>query len=96
MLSGVDFIFKYVTKGLAAAKEHLTDEKSDELQDVIKYLDAVEKVKRSNDKQEVAHLVQEFQLSHEHVPTWLIKDSREVSARMGLHFIVPRCLQIII
>lgn len=75
---GVDFIFKYVTKGLAAAKEHLTDKKSDELQDVIKYLDAVERVKHSNDEQEVAHLVQEFQLSHEHVPTWLIKDSREV------------------
>lgn len=79
---GVDFILKYVTKGLAAAKQHLESESAkevpDSLADVVKYLEAVEKVKHSHDEHEVARLVEEHKLMREQVPTWFIKGSKEV------------------
>jgi len=73
---------KYVTKGLTAAKQHLESEPAKEvpenLTDVVKYLEAIEKVRHSHDEQEVARLVEEHKLMREHVPTWLIKNSKEV------------------
>lgn len=82
MFIGVDFILKYVTKGLTAAKQHLESESAkevpDSLGDIVQYLEAVEKVKHSHDEQEVARLVEEYKLMREHVPTWFIKSSKEV------------------
>jgi hypothetical protein len=76
VLTGVAAVLKYVTKGLQAAKTYVEEDgatHTEEARNVIKYLEAVEEVKSSHDEQLVARLVEEHQLVHEHVPTWLMK-----------------------
>ena len=71
-------------------KEYSTDNDSKELEQIIKYIEAVEKAKHA-DKEEclmVAALVKEHKLVWEHVPTWLLK-SKEVSF-VGMVNMIPR------
>ena len=77
-----------MTKGIKSAKEEFGKETAaDETKAVLKYLEAVDKVKHSTDEQEAARLIEEHSLAWEHVPTTLLK-SKEV----GLKFHVKRLM----
>lgn len=70
---------KYITKGWKEVQELYKDKAlSVETEKLLKYLEAVEKVKRTKDELEVIHLIEEHRLVREHLLTSHLK-SREVS-----------------
>uniref|UniRef100_A0A8C0S9N0 RNA-binding protein RO60 n=1 Tax=Canis lupus familiaris TaxID=9615 RepID=A0A8C0S9N0_CANLF len=75
---GLAIVTKYITKGWKEVHE-LYKEKalSVETEKLLKYLEAVEKVKRTKDELEVIHLIEEHRLVREHLLTNHLK-SKEV------------------
>lgn len=82
-------MLKYATSGMASVDkymEELGDNASDCVKEVFQYFQAVETVKKSQDEQEVARLVEQYRLMREHVPTWMMK-SKEVCELIYLIYI---------
>lgn len=76
MFPDLGFIIKVVCKGLKAAKEEFKDP-SDDMKKLIEYFDAVESVKHNSDGFAVAMVIEEKNLSKEHVPAVMLS-SKEV------------------
>lgn len=73
---------KYITKGWKEVHEEYKEKAlSVEAEKLLKYLEAVEKVKRTKDDLEVIHLIEEHQLVREHLLTNHLK-SKEVSTSL--------------
>ncbi|XP_054836000.1 RNA-binding protein RO60 [Eublepharis macularius] len=71
---GLAVVTKYITKGWKEVQEAYKDNKfSAETEKLLKYLEAVEKVKRTKDELEVVHLIEEYNLVREHLPTSHLK-----------------------
>ncbi|XP_059840701.1 60 kDa SS-A/Ro ribonucleoprotein isoform X2 [Hypanus sabinus] len=71
-------VTKYVMKGWKEVEEAYKDkENSDGIQRLLKYFEALERVKMTQDEQEVAHLIEEYRLVREHLQSNHLK-SREV------------------
>nr|XP_033816196.1 60 kDa SS-A/Ro ribonucleoprotein [Geotrypetes seraphini] len=71
-------VSKYITKGWKEVQETYKEkELSTECEHLLKYLEAVEKVKHTKDELEVIHLIEEFQLVREHLLTNHLK-SKEI------------------
>ncbi|XP_077986822.1 RNA-binding protein RO60-like [Glandiceps talaboti] len=71
---GIGMIFKYIIKGYDAVKEgYKTDEASEDLAKVFKFLTAVEDLKNTADENLALHLIEEYHLVREHVPTTRLK-----------------------
>lgn len=68
---GVALVLKYVIKGLKVAKSEFDNDgsASGEQRELIDYLEAVDTLKHSTDEQQVARLIEQHQLSYEHVPS---------------------------
>lgn len=79
LVKGLAIVTKYITKGWKEVHE-LYKEKAlpVETEKLLKYLEAVEKVKRTKDELEVIHLIEEHRLVREHLLTNHLK-SKEVS-----------------
>ncbi|KAL1774857.1 60 kDa SS-A/Ro ribonucleoprotein [Sigmodon hispidus] len=75
---GLAIVTKYITKGWKEVHE-LYKEKalSVESEKLLKFLEAVEKVKRTKDELEVIHIIEEHQLAREHLLTHHLK-SKEI------------------
>ncbi|XP_029474393.1 60 kDa SS-A/Ro ribonucleoprotein [Rhinatrema bivittatum] len=74
----ITMVSKYVTKGWKEVQDAYKEkEVSAECERLLKYLEAVEKVKHSKDEQEIIHLIEEYQLVREHLLTNHLK-SKEV------------------
>ncbi|KAM9130440.1 RNA-binding protein RO60 [Pangshura tecta] len=75
---GLAVVTKYITKGWKEVQEAYRDKEiSSETEKLLKYLEAVEKVKRTKDELEVIHLIEEYKLVREHLQTNHLK-SKEV------------------
>ncbi|XP_067156861.1 RNA-binding protein RO60 isoform X2 [Apteryx mantelli] len=75
---GIAIVTKYITKGWKDVQEAYKDKAvSAETEKLLKYLEAVEKVKRTKDDLEVTHLIEEYGLVREHLLTNHLK-SKEV------------------
>ncbi|XP_060630517.2 RNA-binding protein RO60 [Anolis sagrei] len=75
---GLAVVTKYVMKGWKEVQEAYKDDKySAETEKLLKYLEAVERVKHTKDELEVIHLIEEFNLVREHLLTSHLK-SKEV------------------
>ncbi|XP_003224865.1 RNA-binding protein RO60 isoform X1 [Anolis carolinensis] len=75
---GLAIVTKYVMKGWKEVQEAYKDDKySAETEKLLKYLEAVERVKHTKDELEVIHLIEEFSLVREHLLTSHLK-SKEV------------------
>ncbi|XP_077013387.1 RNA-binding protein RO60 [Tamandua tetradactyla] len=75
---GLAIVTKYITKGWKEVHELYKDKAlSVETEKLLKYLEAVEKVKRTKDELEVIHLIEEHRLVREHLLTNHLK-SKEV------------------
>ncbi|NXF75020.1 RO60 protein, partial [Sclerurus mexicanus] len=75
---GIVIVTKYITKGWKDVQEAYKEKAvSAETEKLLKYLEAVEKVKRTKDELEVIHLVEEYGLVREHLLTNHLK-SKEV------------------
>ncbi|TFK14673.1 dual specificity protein phosphatase 19 [Platysternon megacephalum] len=75
---GLAVVTKYITKGWKEVQEAYKDKEfSSETEKLLKYLEAVEKVKRTKDELEVIHLIEEYRLVREHLQTNHLK-SKEV------------------
>lgn len=75
---GLAVVTKYITKGWKEVQEAYKDKEfSSETEKLLKYLEAVEKVKRTKDELEVIHLIEEYKLVREHLQTNHLK-SKEV------------------
>ncbi|XP_048354668.1 RNA-binding protein RO60 [Sphaerodactylus townsendi] len=75
---GLAVVTKYVMKGWKELQEAYKDNMlSAETEKLLKYLEAVEKVKRTKDELEVIHLIEEYNLVREHLLTSHLK-SKEV------------------
>ncbi|NWX99183.1 RO60 protein, partial [Nothoprocta ornata] len=75
---GIAIVTKYITKGWKDVQEAYKDKAvSAETEKLLKYLEAVEKVKRTKDELEVTHLIEEYGLVREHLLTNHLK-SKEV------------------
>ncbi|XP_074858817.1 RNA-binding protein RO60 isoform X1 [Carettochelys insculpta] len=75
---GLAIVTKYITKGWKEVQEAYKDkELSPEIEKLLKYLEAVEKVKQTKDELEVIHLIEEYRLVREHLQTNHLK-SKEV------------------
>lgn len=78
-VKGLAIVTKYITKGWKEVQELYKDKAlSAETEKLLKYLEAVEKVKRTKDELEVIHLIEEHRLVREHLLTSHLK-SKEVS-----------------
>lgn len=74
----VALVCKYITKGWKAVQEEYGDkEKSEDLEKVFAYLEAVEKAKHCTDELELIHLIEENRLEKEQILTNHLK-SKEV------------------
>lgn len=84
LVKGLAIVTKYITKGWKEVRESYKEKAlSVESEKLLKYLEAVEKVKRTRDELEVSHLIEEHRLGREHLLTDHLK-SREVSQpRLG-------------
>ena len=70
LITAVGVCTKYVVKGIEEAKKEFgTDNASEEIVAMVKYLEAVETVKHTSDEQVAARIVEEYQLCKEHIPT---------------------------
>ena len=77
-VEGLAIVTKYITKGWKEVHEMYKEKAlSVEAEKLLKYLEAVEKVKRTKDELEVIHLIEEHRLVREHLLTNHLK-SREV------------------
>ncbi|CAM4591957.1 unnamed protein product [Lepidochelys olivacea] len=75
---GLAVVTKYITKGWKEVQEAYKDKEfSSETEKLLKYLEAVEKVKHTKDELEVIHLIEEYRLVREHLQTNHLK-SKEV------------------
>ncbi|XP_042319447.1 60 kDa SS-A/Ro ribonucleoprotein [Sceloporus undulatus] len=75
---GLAIVTKYVMKGWKEVQEAYKDNQlSAETEKLLKYLEAVERVKHTKDELEVIHLIEEFSLAREHLLTSHLK-SKEV------------------
>uniref|UniRef100_A0A4W2F5B2 RNA-binding protein RO60 n=2 Tax=Bos TaxID=9903 RepID=A0A4W2F5B2_BOBOX len=75
---GLAIVTKYITKGWKEVHEMYKEKAlSVEAEKLLKYLEAVEKVKRTKDELEVIHLIEEHRLVREHLLTNHLK-SKEV------------------
>ncbi|KAM7162873.1 RNA-binding protein RO60 isoform 1-T2 [Macrochelys suwanniensis] len=75
---GLAVVTKYITKGWKEVQETYKDKEfSSDTEKLLKYLEAVEKVKRTKDELEVIHLIEEYRLVREHLQTNHLK-SKEV------------------
>ncbi|NWU80630.1 RO60 protein, partial [Onychorhynchus coronatus] len=75
---GIAIVTKYITKGWKDVQEAYKEKAvSVEAEKLLKYLEAVEKVKRTKDELEVIHLIEEYGLVREHLLTSHLK-SKEV------------------
>ncbi|XP_050817404.1 RNA-binding protein RO60 [Gopherus flavomarginatus] len=75
---GLAVVTKYITKGWKEVQEAYKEKEfSSETEKLLKYLEAVEKVKRTKDELEVIHLIEEYKLVREHLQTNHLK-SKEV------------------
>lgn len=75
---GIALVCKYITKGWKGVEEAYGEkDKSEDLQKVFAYLEAVEKTKHSADEQELIHLIEEQRLGKEQLLTNHLK-SKEV------------------
>lgn len=80
LIKGLAVVTKYITKGWKEVHELYREKAlSVETEKLLKYLEAVEKVKRTKDELEVIHLIEEHQLVREHLLTNHLK-SKEVSS----------------
>ncbi|XP_048846006.1 60 kDa SS-A/Ro ribonucleoprotein [Brienomyrus brachyistius] len=76
--AGISLINKYITKGWKEVQAAYSNtENSEEVAEVLRYLEAVEKVKHSTDELEVIHLLEEHGLEPEQLLTSHLK-SKEV------------------
>ncbi|XP_062991063.1 RNA-binding protein RO60 [Elgaria multicarinata webbii] len=67
---GLAIVTKYVMKGWKEVQEAYKENKlSAETEKLLKYLEAVERVKHTEDELEVIHLIEEFSLVREHLLT---------------------------
>lgn len=79
---GLAIVTKYITKGWKEVHEQYKEKPlSVETEKLLKYLEAVEKVKRTKDDLEVIHLIEEHQLVREQLLTNHLK-SKEVSTSL--------------
>ncbi|XP_019357566.1 PREDICTED: 60 kDa SS-A/Ro ribonucleoprotein [Gavialis gangeticus] len=75
---GIAVVTKYITKGWKEVQEAYKEKAlSAETEKLLKYLEAVERVKHTKDELEVIHLIEEYSLVREHLPTNHLK-SKEV------------------
>ncbi|NXN43211.1 RO60 protein, partial [Rhinoptilus africanus] len=75
---GIAIVTKYITKGWKDVQEAYKDKAvSADTEKLLKYLEAVEKVKHTKDELEVTHLIEEYGLVREHLLTNHLK-SKEV------------------
>ncbi|XP_033007288.1 60 kDa SS-A/Ro ribonucleoprotein [Lacerta agilis] len=75
---GLAVVTKYVMKGWKEVQEAYKDSKlSPDTEKLLKYLEAVERVKHTKDELEVIHLIEEYSLVREHLLTNHLK-SKEV------------------
>ncbi|XP_050027151.1 RNA-binding protein Ro60 [Dermacentor andersoni] len=100
---GVAVLLRYLTHGLPAAAK-LVEEKeaeggsvAEEAREVLAYLQAVHEVRHTKDEQVAARLMEEHQLTLEHVPSHLLR-SKEVwlylVRRLPLHELVKHVPQL--
>ena len=75
---GTACVFKYVVKGVDAMKAEFPLGKSEETDEVVAFLDAVELAKVACDEGTMLDLIKRFSLVREHVPTELL-NSQAVS-----------------
>lgn len=75
---GIAIVTKYITKGWKDVQEAYKDKAvSAETEKLLKYLEAVDRVKHTKDELEVTHLIEEYGLVREHLLTNHLK-SKEV------------------
>eukprot|EP01052_Picozoa_sp_SAG31_P019513 SAG31_NODE_1426_length_8393_cov_3.363275_2_plen_812_part_00 len=91
------FVFRYVAKGLPAARADMATQRAEgelvdgELVDaglaseVARYLEAVEQARTSDSAEEVATLVSEHGLVREHIPSALLGSTQVWAALLGVH-----------
>ncbi|ERE73062.1 SS-A/Ro ribonucleoprotein [Cricetulus griseus] len=85
---GLAVVTKYITKGWKEVHELYREKAlSVETEKLLKYLEAVEKVKRTKDELEVIHLIEEHQLVREHLLTNHLK-SKETVEPTGKRFLL--------
>lgn len=83
-VKGLAIVTKYITKGWKEVHDTYKEKAlSVETERLLKYLEAVEKVKRTRDELEVIHLIEEHRLVREHLLTNHLK-SKEVSGRFSV------------
>lgn len=82
--TGLAVVAKYVMKGWKEVQEAYKDSKlSSETEKLLKYLEAVERVKHTKDELEVIHLIEEYNLVREQLLTSHLK-SKEVNKQYKL------------
>ncbi|MEE6496264.1 hypothetical protein FKM82_002279 [Ascaphus truei] len=75
---GVTVVTMYISKGWKDVQEAYKEkEVSEEIEKVLKYLEATERIKRTKDDLEVIHLIEEYRLVREHLLTSHLK-SKEI------------------
>ncbi|XP_064371821.1 RNA-binding protein RO60 [Dromaius novaehollandiae] len=90
---GIAIVTKYITKGWKDVQEAYKDKAvSAETEKLLKYLEAVEKVKRTKDELEVTHLIEEYGLVREHLLTNHLK-SKEVWKALLKEMSIPVVLR---
>ncbi|KAJ7332368.1 hypothetical protein JRQ81_014548 [Phrynocephalus forsythii] len=81
---GLAIVTKYVMKGWKEVQEAYKDKQlSPEMEKLLKYLEAVERVKRTKDELEVIHLIEEHNLVREHLLTSHLKSKEVWKALLG-------------
>ncbi|XP_014791184.1 RNA-binding protein RO60 [Octopus bimaculoides] len=91
---GVALVLKYVIKGLKVAKAEFDSDgnATGQLRELLDYLEAVDTLKHSTDDQQVARLVEQHQLSYEHIPSVHLNSS-EVWNTLAYRLPLPMLLQ---
>ncbi|MBN3324491.1 RO60 protein, partial [Atractosteus spatula] len=90
---GIAVITKYITKGWKDVQDSYRDkENSDDITKVLKYFEAVEKVKHTDDVLEVIHLIEEHRLVREQLLTNHLKSKEMRQCLACIAFLLIVCL----
>lgn len=91
LFQGVALVLKYVIKGLKVTKAEFDSDgnATGQLRELLDYLEAVDTLKHSTDDQQVARLVEQHQLSYEHIPSIHLNSSEVRTATIFFYVISP-------
>ncbi|TRY66104.1 hypothetical protein DNTS_035592 [Danionella cerebrum] len=77
LCTAIALVCKYITKGWKGVEEACSEgEKSEDVQKVFVYLEALEKAKHCTDEQELINLIEEHRLETEQLPTTFLKSKQ--------------------